>query len=695
MPEPHEPQAALPPQDGPKPKIDLSNPRVWMAGGLGAIALTMIATLVILWGLPLGKSLEPMTNPTLVLVSADGKAFARRGAYKDEPVDAAALPKHVSMAFVAIEDRRFFDHGAIDVRGLARAMATNIKRGETSQGGSTITQQLAKNAFTSGKRTLRRKVREAVIAIYLEARLSKNEILSRYLSSVYFGDGVFGLRGAAKHYFDKEPEALSIGEAALLAGLVKAPTKLAPTSNLKAAKARQAVVLAAMTETGVITARQARAARRVRLRDGRPELPVGSYFADWVSPVAKSAFDRAYGEVRVRTTLDSRLQAQAERILKRALDGRGKGLNATQGAIVAMRTDGRVVAMVGGRDYTQSQFNRAVQAERQPGSSFKTFVYLAALRQGATPDSLVLDAPIKVGGWSPQNYDGRYSGRMIPLRQAFARSSNVAAVRLSEQTGHDAVVRAARDLGLKGDMPDDATLALGTASVTLLDLTAAYAGLAAGVVPVQPYGVVAARPAPGVRRLSRLEHQGVLQLLRATVSGGTGGAAAVALPAYGKTGTTQDYRDAWFIGFAGDLVVGVWIGNDDNKPMKGVVGGALPAQIWREFMGYAIQRGDVGPPPFPESTPVSYASLVPLPEDAAPFMEDDGFGEAPGWFANQADDSEQAVPDRTPPPIPPRPLGAPEGFNNQGILPAPRGSGRSMTPSGTPPDDEEGSPAAG
>lgn len=683
MSQPIEPEAPPASNGRPRLKLDPKNPKTWIGGGLAACALALIAVFSILWALPLEKSLEPMTSPTLVLVSADGKAFARRGAYKDEPVDAAALPKHVPMAFVAIEDRRFFDHGGIDLRGVGRAVVTNMKEDGRSQGGSTITQQLAKNAFTSGERTLRRKAREAVIAVYLEARLTKNEILSRYLSSVYFGDGVFGLRGAARHYFDKDPEALSIGEAAMLAGLIKAPTKLAPTSDFKAAKARQAMVLAAMTETGVITEREARRARKVRLRDGRPELPVGSYFADWVSPTAKAAFDRAYGEARVQTTLDSRLQAQAERILKRALDGPGKGSNATQGAIVAMRTDGRVVAMVGGRDYKASQFNRAVQAERQPGSAFKAFVYLAALRQGASPDSLVLDAPIKVGGWSPKNYDARYSGHMIPLRQAFARSSNVAAVRLSQQTGHRDVIRAARDLGLKGEMPDDPTLALGTASVTLLDLTAAYAGLAAGVVPVEPYGVTAARPSAAVKRLSRAEHQGVLDLLRATVTSGTGTGAAVALPAYGKTGTTQDYRDAWFIGFSGDMVVGVWLGNDDNTPMKSVVGGALPARIWREFMSYAIQRGDVGPPPFPEATPVTYASLVPLLEEAAPFMEDEAFGAVPGWFADQGIVAEGGVRDMPPPPVPPPPSRQrPAGFNEQGVLPAPM-------------DDKDWPPAAG
>jgi membrane peptidoglycan carboxypeptidase len=369
-----------------------------------------------------------------------------------------------------------------------------------------------------------------------------------------------------------------------------------------------------MADQGVITPRQARQARGVRLREGREELPVGSYFADWISAETKRAFDRAYGEVEVRTTLDSALQARAQRAIRQGL-ARSRGLDASQAALVAMRTDGRVIAMVGGRDYQESQFNRATQALRQPGSAFKLFVYLAALREGMTPDSPILDAPLTLGGWSPKNHEGRYAGRPVPLRDAFARSSNVAAVRLSEEVGRQNVIRAARDLGVRARMPNDATLALGTAQMSLLELTSAYAAVAAGRTPVTPRGLLAApaRP-PRTRPLDPAERERLLVLLREAVTRGTGMAAAIPARAYGKTGTSQDYRDAWFIGFTGDLVVGVWVGNDDNSPMRGVAGGGLPARIWRDFAGYASARRDF-PKPAPVETPDETVDLEAIPPE--------------------------------------------------------------------------------
>jgi penicillin-binding protein 1A len=626
-----EPLADSPPEPPAPPDPVEKAHRRWLASESVILAIMVASVMLVAfvawmtWALPLGKALEPMASPTLVLVSADGKPFARRGAYKEAPVDAATLPKHVTMAFVAIEDRRFYRHGGVDPRGIARAMVHDVRTGSLSQGGSTITQQLAKNAFTSGKRTFRRKAREAMIALYLEGRLSKDEILSRYLSSVYFGDGVFGLRAAARHYFDKTPEKLSIGEAAMLAGLVKAPTKLAPTEHLPQAKTRMREVLAAMVETKVITNKQAVvAARSIKLREGRPDLPIGSYFADWVSPLAKSSFDRAYGEVTVRTTLDAALQTQAERALANVLAANGDRLHATQGAVVVMRTDGQVLAMVGGRDYRQSQFNRVSQAERQPGSAFKPFVYLAALRRGATPDSLVLDAPIKVGKWSPENHESHYSNGPITLREAFAKSSNVAAVRLAQQTGVAPIQQAARDLGVTAPLPNDLTLALGTANLTLLQLTSAYAGIAGGAAPVTPYGLTAQPSPPAVSVLNPYERRGLLDMMRAVVTHGTGVAANVGAPAFGKTGTSSDYRDAYFIGFVGDLVVGVWVGNDDNSSMRRVTGGMLPAQIWRQVMGFALSRGaarqapgQVPPPEFAQvptegETPVEEVPAMPV-----------------------------------------------------------------------------------
>ena len=565
--------------------------RPWqIAGGVVLLAVALVVFMV--WSLPLGRALEPLPNPTLILVTADGKPFARRGSYKEQPVDVSKLPKHVPGAFVAIEDRRFYSHIGLDFRAIARALQRNVGEGEVQQGGSTITQQLAKNAFLSSQRSLRRKAQEALIALYLEARLSKDEILSRYLSTVYFGDGVFGLRAAAKHYFDKTPETLSIGEAAMLAGMVKAPSRLAPTEDLPAARERAEVVLGTMVDVGLITPQQARAARNVRVRQGREKLPVGTYFADWVSPQARQAFESAYGEVLVPTTLDSVLQAQAERIISQALKRHGGYLHATQAALVAMRPDGRVLVMVGGDDYKISQFNRVSDAQRQPGSAFKLFVYQAALRKGMTPDSLVLDAPLTIADWSPKNHEGHYANREIRLRNAFAGSSNVAAARLAQQVGRAAVVKAAEDMGVEADFPNDLTLALGTTPMTLLDLTAGYAGVAAGQFPVTPYGVPQVR-VPPTRQLPRAERDGLLDLLRAAVTFGTGNVANVSQYAYGKTGTTQDYRDALFVGFVGDMVIGVWVGNDDNSPMNGVAGAGLPAEIWRDFARFAMNRGAV------------------------------------------------------------------------------------------------------
>ncbi len=585
-PEPDVPPAPAPANtDGPPP---IWRRRPWQIGA-GVAALFLILMIWLVGSLPLGQALEPLENPTLVLVAADGRPIAKRGSYKEEPVEVSKLPKYVPGAFIAIEDRRFYSHMGIDPKAIARAMSANAKAGGVAEGGSTITQQLAKNAFLSNKRTLRRKAQEAIIALYLEARLSKDEILSRYLSSVYFGDGAFGLRAAARHYFDKTPETLSIGEAAMLAGLVKAPSRLAPTENLQGARERMRIVLGAMADTGLITKAQARSAGRgVRPYGGRKPIPTGSYFADWVIPQAKAAMEASYGETVVKTTLDTNLQAQAEKILARALDRDGKVLNAGQGALVAMRTDGRVVAMVGGRDYKVSQFNRA-DAARQPGSAFKLFVYLAALREGWTPTSPILDAPVEVSGWKPKNHEVKYAGRMVPLITAFAGSSNVAAVRLAKEIGRDKIVLTARDLGITEPIPNDLTLALGTGPMSLVQLTAAYAAIDAGETPVIAHGLADWKKPNNVHKLGKAELAGMRDLLRSATQRGTGIEAAIP-GAFGKTGTTQDYRDALFVGYVGDLVVGVWVGNDNNASMNGVVGGGLPAKIWKEFASYAVAR---------------------------------------------------------------------------------------------------------
>ena len=612
--------------DGPPPAAPGPAPgrpprrRFWtlrrLLAGLLLLALATVALVAWLsWRLPVSRALDPLPSPALVLVSADGHPFARRGAVKDRPVEVDALPPYVPAAFVAIEDRRFYHHFGVDLIGVGRALVTDLRHHGVREGGSTITQQLAKTAFLSPDRTLRRKAQELFIALWLEARLSKKQILSRYLSSVYFGDGVFGLRAAAQHYFDKPPEQLSLGEAATLAGLVKAPSALDPVDHPQAAARRAQLVLAAMVDTQAVAAADAERVRHVRLHTADP-LPVGGYFADWAAPQVKQALDAQYGVIQVRTTLDSRLQRRAERTVRAWLDGAGRRQGASQAALIAMRPDGAVVAMVGGRDYGQSQFNRTVQARRQMGSAFKLFVYLAALREGARPDTLVSEAPVTVGGWSPRNYE-RTSGGALTLRDAFAQSSNIAAVRLAQSVGRDRIVDAARELGVASPLVKDATLPLGTSEMTLLELTSAYAAVAAGHAPVEPYALYdGGDRSQAPRAFPDAQRQDLLELMNAAVQTGTARAARLDQPVFGKTGTTQEHRDAVFVGFTGDLVVGVWVGNDDHSPMRGVTGGGLPAQIWRDFVGGALDAGLV-------------ERVRPPPPPPAPVEQDQGFG---GWL---------------------------------------------------------------
>jgi penicillin-binding protein 1A len=576
---------------------------------LYAIAALLVVT--ILWLVitaPLSRALEPLADPALLLLSDDSHPIALRGAIKEPPVDVARLNPVTPAAFVAIEDRRFYRHWGIDPRGMARAFVADLRGGGMRQGGSTITQQLAKTSFLSGDRTVKRKAQEIIIAFWLEAWLTKQEILSRYLSSVYFGDGVYGLRAAAHHYFHRDPEKLSLAQSAMLAGLVQAPSRLAPTQHLAAAQKRSALVLQAMAETGVISAARASSTALARPVAQEARLPAGTYFADWVAPSAAGAFESAFGQVRVRTTLDRNLQRMAQRAIGRAAIGDA------QAALVAMRPDGRVVAMVGGKNYAQSPFNRVTQARRQPGSAFKLFVYLAAFRAGWTPDSMIEDKPITIGGWTPVNSDRVYRGP-ITLREAFARSSNAATVRLSQEVGRANVIRAARDLGITTPLPDKPSLALGTAGVSLLELTSAYAAVAGGRYPVVARGLPQEQPVEGLKAFFRsdgaLDRQRdwapMLDLLYAATNNGTGRRAALAIPTFGKTGTTQENRDALFVGFAGDLVVGVWVGRDDNKSLGKISGGTVPADIWRNFMSSALaidrQRGPQLPAEFRQPDP--------------------------------------------------------------------------------------------
>ena len=596
--------------------------RYWKYGLYAFFGLLLVTLLWLIVTAPLSRALEPLDDPAMLLVSEEGRPIARRGAIKDRPVTIAELDPLTPAAFVAIEDRRFRRHWGVDPRAIGRAMVANVQAGGVRQGGSTITQQLAKTSFLSSDRSLKRKAQEVIIAFWLEGWLTKDEILSRYLSSVYFGDGVYGLRAASRHYFGRTPENLNLGQSAMLAGLVQAPSRLAPTRNLALARKRSKLVLQAMADTGVITPARARGAKLARPVAQAAKVPTGTYFADWVAPAAQQAFEADFGELRVPTTLDADLQRLAVRAIGNA------PLGDAQAALVAMRPDGRVVAMVGGRSYKKSPFNRATQARRQPGSAFKLFVYLAALRAGYRPDDIIEDKPITIDGWSPANVDGVYRGP-ITLREAFLRSSNAAAVRLSERVGRQNVLRAARELGISSPLPDSPSVALGTAGISLLELTAAYAALAGGRYPVEPRGLPLSEEEPGLAAffqrsgsLDRNRDWGpMLDLLWASANEGTGRRAALATPTFGKTGTTQNNRDALFVGFAGNLVVGVWVGRDDDKSLGKMTGGTAPARIWRSFMTSALSVDGRRGPPLPRD--YSRRSLpAPEPERQSPLPED-------------------------------------------------------------------------
>jgi len=580
-----------------------SRSKLWWTGRGILASLTLFTALIgwLLISAPLSKSLEPIAAPQVTLLASDGTPIARSGAVVEAPVKLAELPPHVAQAFIAIEDRRFYSHWGVDPRSIARAVWTGYG------GGSTITQQLAKFTFLTPEQSLSRKAREALIAFWLESWLTKDEILERYLSNAYFGDNQYGLRAASLHYFFRQPENLRPEQAAMLAGLLQAPSRYAPTKHYDKARARMDLVVAAMVEEGYLTQTEADALPdpRIDVRTRDDNLPTGTYFADWALPLAREGLEASYSAQVLTTTLDARLQALANRVVGRA------PLGGAQVALVAMRRNGEVVAMVGGRDYSQSSFNRVTQARRQPGSTFKTFVYLAALEAGWEPDDTIPNTEITQGSYRPRNARGAYSDQ-ITLEDAFAQSSNVAAFRLFQAVGSERVIRKARSLGINAPMTDgDPSLALGTSVMTLMELTAAYAGIAANEYPVEPHAFPRGERSwwewltTRQDSLSSRTHEDLETMLRAAINRGTGRNAVLPIANFGKTGTTQDYRDALFVGYAGDLVVGVWIGNDDNAPMKGVTGGSTPARIWRDFMRGALKM---------ESAPQPQATESPDPE---------------------------------------------------------------------------------
>ncbi len=592
---------------------------VWAAIG-GAIFLAMFATdlpdVSKIWDIPRLTSVS--------YYDTNGRLIAARGSKYSSPIQLENLPAHVPAAVVAVEDRRFYKHPGVDPLGLSRAAVKNISAGRVVQGGSTLTQQLAKNLFLTNERTYKRKAQELILALWLEMKFSKDQILNLYLNRVYFGAGAWGIEAAAQRYFQKPAKDLTIAEAAMLAGLLKGPSKFNPISSAERAEERANVVLDVMLETASITEVEYLAAKEEEVKVASNAFTGSAqFFIDWLEPQVRDYIGDLDEEVIVYTSLDMRMQAAASQALEAGLE------NATarkigQAALVALDEDGAVRAMIGGRHYGDSQFNRATQAKRQPGSAFKPFVYLTALERGLTPNDVRVDAPISYGDWSPGNYTNEYLGP-VTLATALQKSINTVAVQLADEVGRADVARTARRLGVESKIGTVRAIALGTSEMTLIELTSAYLPFANGGLRTAAWGVkrietsdgrvIYARPRTDDRFQVVADRELRLMngMLRRVVTSGTGRNAL--LPKHenaGKTGTTSDYRDAWFIGYVKDFAIGVWVGNDDFTVMNKVTGGAEPARIWRAFATKALAKRP------PEALPVS----APEEEGAPPELGD-------------------------------------------------------------------------
>lgn len=534
-------------------------------------------------------------KPSVIVKSAGGAILVRQGPLVGDFLPYREIPDALVQAFIAIEDRRFFSHMGVDPKGLARAALANMWAGGVRAGGSTITQQLAKNLFLTPERSLIRKAREALLAVWLESAHSKERLLSEYLNRIYFGGGAYGIDAASQKYFGHSARSLTVKEAAILAGLVKAPSRLAPHQNPDGAWTRAKLVLGAMAATGALTdnAAEALSARPPAIKQGLSDDPM-RYATDWIIARAKACLPDYAGTMVVSTTLDPSLQAAASETIGYHLKTVGQQQRASQAALVSLDTDGAVKALVGGRSYKASSYNRASVATRQPGSAFKYFVYLAALERGVEPEDIYRDEPVSVGAWSPANYSGRYGGDMS-VEEAFARSINTVAVKLNEDMGRSRSIAVAQRLGLKTPLSPVPSLPLGTEEVRLLDLTGAYGAVASGGFLVEPYGITEIRGTDGellyrrptpkpVPVLSHTVVRKMGKMMASVITSGSGRRAAIDRPAAGKSGTSQDNRDAVFVGFTADIITAVWVGNDDNSAMKGTTGSGLPAAIWRDFM---------------------------------------------------------------------------------------------------------------
>jgi penicillin-binding protein 1A len=566
-------------------------------------ALAMLPTVLSLFAAPLdrGVDLYSVNRPlAFTFLDEDGAEVGHRGAIIGERLHLKDMPPYLPAAFIAMEDRRFYDHHGIDPRGLVRASWRNFRAGHLVAGGSTITQQTAKIVFTSQERTFQRKWTELFEAAELEKSLSKTQILELYLNRIYLGSGAYGVDGAAHVYFNKSARDLTLSEAAMLATLTRAPSVFSPRRDLAKAQFRASKVLASMVETGAISQADANAAIAApAVVADRGLVDARNFYLDTAADEAmkKATVDgkEPTSDLIVHTTLEPRIEDAARSAALKVLHKSGKKVHASEAAVVVMKPDGAVVALLGGTDYGESTFNRATQAHRQPGSAFKPFVYLAALEAGLTPWDVRDDEPVDIDGWTPTNFGGRSYGTLT-LADALAHSVNTITANLAQEVGISTIVDAAARCGITSPLEQNASLALGTSEVTPIELTTAYAAFASGGMAVTPYlvtevdgpgGAVLYRMKPAEPQRIIAEHvdKDLVAMLYGVVTSGTGRSAAIpGHEAAGKTGTTQDYHDAWFVGFTADYVTSVWVGNDDSTPMKGVTGGTLPAQIWREVM---------------------------------------------------------------------------------------------------------------
>lgn len=537
-------------------------------------------------------------QPSTTIIADNGNEIQTFGQVYSEVVRSEELPQYVVDAIVSTEDRRFYSHFGFDIISFTRAMLTNIFAGRYAQGGSTITQQVAKNLFLTPNKTIKRKVQELLFAFWLEHKFSKEQILTLYLNRVYLGTGTYGIEAASQKYFQKSSRDLNLKEAAIIAGMLKAPSRYNPIASEQRAVDRAKVVLRNMVHTQAITEDDMIQALKMRLGPEKDYKIAGAkHFADWVYSETNDFIGERDSDINVYTTLDQNIQQAAEKILRRYIQNNAQR-NVTDGAIVVLDKNGAIRAMVGGINYEKSQFNRATQALRQPGSAFKPFVYLTALQKGWEPDDKIEDLPISIGTWKPENYDRKYYGE-VTLEDALAKSLNLATVNLAEQVSRPDIIRNARKMGISTPISNTPALSLGAFEVRVLDMAAAYAVLANGGRAVRPYAIkeiytrdgyqIYMRQADEDHRIIKGKYvKEMTEMLEQVIEKGTGKSARLNIVAAGKTGTTQDYRDAWFVGFAGDLTCAVWVGNDDNSPMKGIGGGSLPAKIWKEVMAAAL-----------------------------------------------------------------------------------------------------------